>query len=324
MSLRWTRPILAELPESSLPSEFLVARVKGRSMSMIHDWQAYQRNPVRDADPIRQRFPDADHGPAELPWKMFYQELAWMYGRMNPALRTRFAPLLSYWVFQLMVSAIRRLAQGQAAGLYVQTANLVAAPLYQILRHGDNVSAVLEQLQSHGYVKTERRSQLSTMLTTTGYAAVETSLWNALFHSVTPTARGLPGRLLVSLVDLRNLCALHKKQRWQVQSPPLWLAHGRLDNIAPKSRPANGQSQNIKRLLRSAGWQLPEPTPDAGPEQQLLRQLTVQVRAWARENQDEAVLLRYLWERYIETINLALIQRLSLTCPRRLSEELIE
>jgi len=323
VSLGWTRPILAALPESFLPMDYLVARVKGRSVYIIHDWQAYQQGMVQGDDLLRQRFPEAEHGLAELPWRMFYHELTWLYGHMNPTLRTRFGPLLSYWVFQLMVSAMRRLMQGQAAGLHVQTANLVAAPLYRILRHCDNIPTVLDQLQQQGFVSVERSSQFSSMLKTEGYAAVETTLWNALFQFVASATSGLPGRLLASLIDIRNLCALHKRDRWQVQQSPQWFPHGRVGKIALRRTLDNFQWKRINRLLLSTGWQLPEPPADPGLEQQLLRQLTGQVRFWARENQDEAVLVRYLWERYIETINLSVMQRLYPNYPQRVNAELI-
>ena len=323
MSLRWNRPILISLPDSHLPTDYLVARVKGRSVHLVRDWQAYLSGPALAPDWLRQRFPGEVLGSEEPPWSMFYRELAWLYWRMNPDLRRRFDPLFSYWVLQLVVSGIRRLIQGQTTELYLHTAHLVDAPLYRILRHAGNAAALLAQLQRLRFVESDDGTKLPVLLKAKGYTAVETELLDALLLFTAPAARGYPGRLLAALIDIRNLRALHKWRHWEAQQQPQWLPHGEIRAKDLRRVLQDGQPEKLARLLAGAGWTLPDPAAEVDVEQQLLVQLTGKVRRWARENSNEAVLVRYLWERYVESVNLAVIQRLFPAYSQRVATEMI-
>ena len=323
MGLRWNRPILISLPDSPLPTDYLVARVKGCSVHLIRYWQAYLRGPALQPDWLQQRFPGEVLGSEEPPWSMFYRELAWLYLRMNPNLRQRFGPLFSYWVLQLIVSGMRRLVQGQTTELYLHTAHLVDAPLYRILRHAGDAFTLLDQLQHHRFVESDDGTKLPAVLKAKGYVAVETDLLDALLIFVAPAARGFVGRLVAALIDIRNLRTLHKWRQWEAQRPPQWLPFGTIRKRDLQRVLQSAQPEKLAGLLVKSGWQLPDPGAEVDLEQQLLVQLTGKVRGWARENHNEAVLVRYLWDRYVESVNLAVIQRLFPAYSQRVAMEMI-
>lgn len=194
--------LLSVLDAPGAPYDWLLARMRGR----------------------RARVPDTASAD---PWSVALAETRWLYRRCEAPWRERIAPLLALLEVRQLVMALRLLDGGErtAAG----------AALHDSLLHPALLRQLVQEMPSAQRLRAlTRLPQVTGLLGANAETAALSGMrpFEALFvdrllgYGRTGGGKGL-GDFFGELIDLRNLLALLKAQRWQTPESPAFLAGGR-------------------------------------------------------------------------------------------------
>lgn len=300
---------LTDLKQSEYPTDFLVARLKGRWAGLVNDWDtlAAADNPVdflRDTH-IHHFF--IEYG-REGGWIFLYHEFRWVLTKMNKKLRRRFVPFFLYFELQNLIACLRHRWNRSSRDMIASglSRNLFDRALQDLLLADLPLERVLELIA-------ERLAFLAPVvcgLDTKSYAkaglAFEQEAMNHFFAMVHESSLHAVLRLFfVLLIDLRNIVTLQKALRWQLEKEPFFLAGG---NIAVSHLCSVFAHKDIEAVAKLAGLGSNDADTSisaAGIEKVLLSGLTKNIKKNAYEPSGMGFILFYLWEQYRYVRNLS-------------------
>jgi len=293
---------LTDLKQSEYPTDFLVARLKGRWAGLVNDWDALSAadNPVDFLRDTHVHHFFVEHG-REGGWIFLCREFRWVLTKMNRRLRRRFRFFFLYFELQNLLACLRYRGRGNsgdmvAAGLprhlfdrAFQGLLLADLPLASVLQSIAErlafLAPVIRELDKQSFVEDGLTFEQEVM--SRFFVLVRES-------SIHPVLR----IFFVLLADLRNIVSLQKALRWQVEKKPVFLAGG---NIAVSYLCSVFAHKNMAALAKLAGLgknDVDTPISAARIETVLLSDLTKSIKKTAYEPSGTGFILFYLWEQY--------------------------
>ena len=279
--------LLLEPKTDGYPSDFLLARLRGR------------RRELADVGSSRQREPGD-------PWFLLQAELCWLYKTMNRRMRREFGFCFLYFELRRLLNALRRLSGRSREGL-VQLASqsLLNRDLIRQLQMADEVVDAVRLLDALLEQKSGVAPQLENILADQGYQQMEEQLTNLFYITVVKQTR-VPAlqEYFGNLIDLHNLLSILKTRRWKLPEPATVLAGG---THTPEQWHALLRTGREPQLHKAIGRISGVEGFDAeSVEHALLGKIHHTLHRQARAEPEEFLLLDYLWERYLQARNLGL------------------
>jgi hypothetical protein len=297
---------LAQPVQVGFPTEYLLARIRGRRAQFACDWGA---PPAALPEPPASPRQDAAHAglTAQQAREKLSREFSWVYLQLDQAGRSAFAPFFLWFELRTMLVFLR-LARGDARekSATLLAGSLLAHPVQQALHRGGDaaLAPLAELLEAVG----KPARELGTLYREGKGRQYEELCVARYLEGVTRLE--LPPVLCEFfrlLVDQLNLLALAKQLRWQPGEHRAFvggggLAVGRLAKVL-QQRDAAG----LAALLRSGpGRDEPLALPE-NPEQYLLCRLTRAVRRLGRDPLGFGTVLAHLWECSVQSRNASLL-----------------
>jgi vacuolar-type H+-ATPase subunit C/Vma6 len=289
---------LRDIPADGYPTDYLVARLRGR------------RAPLPAAERGRQPPAAAEAGSDEAIWDALLAEFDWLRRQMNPRLRSVFAPVFTLFGIKTLVLAVRsKAAERHAAVERLLRHELLADDLRAaLLRAPDPGTAVAVIADAFAPALGDARG-LGAAYAAGGIKAFEARLTRDFLVQVAAAdLHPAVHRFFEAFIDLRNVMTLYKHLRWGIHDAAAFVTGGAL--AAPRLAQASS-SGDAASLDACIG----ELTGDAGAatavgevalESRLLSWLTRRLRKAAREGDACDLVLDYIWSVYVRARNGAL------------------
>ncbi len=291
--------LLRESLPDGFPTDYLLARIKGRRASLVADWQPLLAEGVPPGT--------SDEGI----WEALLQEFEWLYRQMNRELRHSFAPVFLVFELKTIILCLRNKEIEERLKIdRLLSFSLLSERVQEALLKGTDirstVAAVTDCFASAG----ESFREMERAYADKGLKGFENSLMRLhLEHTVKTKHHPAIKEFFILFIDLRNLMILYKHLRWDIAAPPPFIAGGtvpysRLREISEKGELAGLETflQRVKGLT-AGGIKGTE----SALETSLLRNMTDKLRRIGREADGVGLILDYLWRLYVEARNLALL-----------------
>ena len=294
------------------PREYLLARISGRSCSLVGDWEALLAadDPLAALDSDRRArggVPGVPGGDAEI-WCGLQRELAWLHDQMDQATRSVFAPLFLFFELRTVVLCLRRRLSGDRGRCgELLRHSLLGRELQGVLLAECAPPAVVGGLCRLFAGTAKRFERLAPAFRERGVAGFEELLTTVYLEEVAkgplhPVLGGFLGRL----IDLRNALVLAKQRRWRVPLPPVFIEGGTIE--VRLWRQAAGEDEGrlagaLVRRLAGSGAELAA----GNLESLLFGGLTRLVGKNAREPEGIGRIIAYTWRLELQARNLSLL-----------------
>lgn len=301
------RRLLRSMGEG-VPTDTLMARVKGRSSFLVQDWEPLLFSPAPlqalPAAPWRQELsPGSGYARVE---RALRRERERLFGWMNEPLRCLLAPLFWLEEIHLLASTIRRVAGQMGSESDALRESLLAADLKRTLATG-SVVKVLEELAARLSVIDPEFAALPGIYTGSGTAGVEAALNDiTLEHCVRVSRNSQLTRYFRLLMDSRNLLTIAKHLRWRLPAPTKYLKGGSLRHRTLQELGSGNDMPGLMAQVARLGGAAAA-APDSTPEKGLLGARLLFLKHLAREEEGAGVLLDYLCRCSMEARNIALL-----------------
>ena len=222
--------MLKRTAECEYPAEFLVARLLGKKGALFHNWNFLSaRGDIMASLQDSPFVPFLNKFGAPGIWHYLRHEYQWVYARMNPDLRTTFAPYFHMQAFQTLLICLRYLAGKIEMDRIKQELHdsMLHEDIQRILTAGMDFAPKLQALEkclvsfSDLYKGLAERSEGKNM------AAVETFLRNSLFASILAQKPVSGLKVFFQyLIDMQNCMTLAKSIRWRIKTVPPLISGG--------------------------------------------------------------------------------------------------
>ena len=309
--------------QEGYPTEYLLARVRGRRAGIVTDRLA-PPGPLAVRAALQGRGAAPGVTAAQAREKMG-REFRWAYLQMNQGVRETFAPFFLWFELRTVLVFLRlRRGGGLEQALHLLDATLLAERVRRVLRAEeepftgrDALSELLDETDGPG-------RELSALYREGKGGAFELRLVVLYLERLTqlPLHPALD-EFFRGLVDLLNLLSLAKQLRWKVAEPRALIRGGTIP-VAALEKALQGKSgAGVAALLRRLQGADGVPARPENLEHLLLERLTRLVRKRGRDPLDLGNLLAYLWERYLEARNAGLVHHVASLGDETLGAELI-
>ncbi len=278
------------------PTAYLLPRLRARKGRLTGDWQAL-----------------LDHGfppgvSEENLWRDLLKENAWLFRQMNCKLRRLFAPVFTFFEIRTLLLGLRnRMARESGRVEELLEWSLLDEQVLKPLRNSQEEATAMAGLAGQLSREAPEFTPLPHCAEARELKPFETALARCMLGYAAVTGRHpLVEAFLRQQIDLRNLLALAKHRRWQLENLPELLAGGRLPLPKLASLVQTGNLLAVNRLIKKH-LGVTTGLTEAGLENALLRGVSQTIRQQAREHEEAGPVLEYLWRRYLETRNLGVL-----------------
>lgn len=213
------------------PTEYLVARLRGKSGLLPKDWKHVSAHPsplalLRDY-PV-QEYIDLFHQAG--PYYFASSHFRWILSQMNPGLHNVFTPFFFYLQMKEIIVILRLRLHGDHS-------ERVAALLQYSMLDDDLCAAIVQSADFNTTLTTiqaflSRQSKMFDDITAEdgmekGWKKLEENLLDKSFRFIlTRAAEPSLKRLIMTLIDMTNLVELAKMRQWEITSPPRTIGGG--------------------------------------------------------------------------------------------------
>jgi hypothetical protein len=225
---------------------------------------------------------------------------------MDQKTRREFGLCFLYFELRRLLIALRRLAGQSREGLeQLEREPLLNRQLVRSLQGAATVVDAARRLDAALTEKNRPAPRLEQIFVEQGGRKMEEQLVNFFFRFALAREHKAPLRhFFGQLIDLQNLLALIKTQRWKLPEHPVFLPGGTHTPQQWQALLGPGQElklrQTVKRLSGSAEFSAE--SVEHAVSGRILRSLHHQ----ARSVPDPFLILYYLWGEYLQTRNLGL------------------
>lgn len=315
------RGLLRDMP-ARLPTDCLLARVRGRSSFLVRDWERLLlvRLPLDalPAAPWRQK-PTGAQG-----WALsaLQQEYFWAFSRMEEQLRRSTATF--FWLAEVRtLSVCLRLLSGGATDLSPLLQNsLLANSIRTKLQKASGPAGAVAGLTDLLSGFDRRFKGVGEAWRTGGYGAFEAVLHDITLKRVAePSVHPAMRCYMELMIDSRNLVTVAKRLRWRLRSLPPLLEGGTVS--LPRISGLFERRDNAGLLhlaMRLGGEARYNETADL--ERVLYEAQGRVMHRLARQTDGVGAILDYLWRCSNEAANISLLEHLETAGSELVGEEL--
>ena len=291
--------LLRDIPSDGYPTDYVVARVRARRTALTPDWRA--------AGARRPSLAASD----EALWDRLLQEFEWLYLQLDRRMRARLAPVLALFELKTIVLCLRNAAAGRHDEVErLLGHSLLARPIQDALRAGAEARAAIAAVAAAASPVLGEPASLEDAYAQGGLKDVEVRLVRRyLAHAVAMRLEPPVRAFFTAFIDLRNLMAVYKRLRWEIEDEPSFIPGGSVGPARLHDACAPGGSGGFDALVREVVGHAAPPlaASETALETVLLGDLTSRLREAGEAAGDVGLLLDYAWRLYVEARNRAVL-----------------
>ena len=306
---------MRENATDGFPTDYLLARIRGRQTALISDWQSL----------IEERL--APEASDERIWEALLRELEWLHAQMNHRLRDMFAPLFALFEIKTIVLCLRNKAIRRTTEIErLLERSLLADRLKEILLRGTDVRSTIAALVDAMAGTSEAFRELESVYAEGNLQGFENGLMRVYLQEV--AAKHLDPAMkmfFVLFTDLRNVMLLYKHLRWGVDGPCLFIRGGTVEPSRLLAILARRDTAALDDLVRGVtGLETMSVAASEGAlETVLLRSITRRLAKLRHTTEGVGLIVVYVWRIYVQARNLAVLHHATDLDPQTLERELI-
>jgi hypothetical protein len=303
------RNLLRDDAGGGYPPGYVLARLHGRRAALV----------------MPQAGAAADAGGDEQIWRAFLDELTWLFRQMDARLRDANAPLFGLFEMKTIVLCLRNAALDRVPSQRrLLERSLLSAPLRDILGRRRHVGAIVAALGDALGSLSRAFLELDSRYFEAGLKGCEDALMRIYLESLAATRLPAPTRhFLTRFTDVRNLMALYKHLRWEMEGPVVLIHGGTIDVAAFRDAVIDNDRAALDALvMRAAGVRLSAET-ERGIETTLLTALSADLKRARREHGGDWLVPEYMWRAYVHARNLAVQHHAAGLGPAAVAREMI-
>jgi len=286
------------------PTEYLLARLRGRSVHLIKDWTSV----IHAAEPMSNLSARYTEHSIEEAWRYLLREFQWVYQQMNESLWDVFYLFFLYIELKTLFSCLRyktKKGMGESVEKLLALSLLSEKVKTAIIKTESPVS-VVEDVEDVFNALSKKFSGLKDVFIKSRFKGFEQKLTDLyLEYSVSLKVHPVINGFFAYIIDARNIITAYKSLRWKVS--PSFVHGGSIDSS--KFREIIDR-QDIKTLgtliYKLTGTVISEPTA-SNITATLLTGLMRFSKKKAKESLDMGFILNYLLRCYREARNLSIL-----------------
>jgi len=301
--------LLEENEERGYPLEYLLSRVRGRRVSLITDWEHLIR-----AENLFEALSSLHHGKigidsADALWRRLLTEFRWVFSQMDRTLREIFRPFFQYSELRTLFFCLRYKMNGETVRLeQVLVQSLFSKQFKRILRRNEDILDTVEAVEEAFIGLSPRFKGIREVFLKDGLKGVEQKLTNTyLEHLIQSELHPLIRAFFTRIIDARNLIALYKYLRWEVEGTPRFIAGGRIGERRLRETKDKANIFGVMSIVRALTGMDVEKPDASGVENALYRGMTRFLKTASRETSGIGLILNYLWCCSMEARNLGVL-----------------
>jgi len=298
------------MPDSEYPSAYLVARMYGRRAGLVHDYRALIRDPqsIGRLSSGRYTFHTVTRSPRAL-WVSLLNEYRWVYSQMNSTLRRIFAPFFFYNELRTIFTCLtlqEKKESGQTAAVLAQS--ILSLQFKRVLREGKDSLSTFRSVEAILLSLSPAFSGISDIFEKDGIRAAEKTLTNRyLVHAVQYAEHAVIRAFFSHIIDARNIITLYKTIRHAMHERPAFVLGGSITGSRLVRSAENSDLKALTNLLYGLAGIRPDTPDPASVERTLYAGITKKLRREGKTEPVIGIILSYLWQRSLETMNLGVI-----------------
>lgn len=303
--------ILLSPSKSEYPAEYLLARIRGRRVYLIRDWDTIIFNPEPLKYLMTTRYGELLGAySAEGIWKNLLKEFQWVYYQMNRELGHIFRPFFIYVEIKTIILCLRH-KTGNGALTEIENIllfSLLSDKIKDLFRMKTDVLTSLEMLEKVCVSPSAGMTGLRDVFAEDGLKAVEQILTGSYLKKVIHAGlHPVINNFFVSAIDSKNIIAAYKHLRWGIQAAPVFIPGGSIRESRLKKVVETNRIEAINLLIsRHTGISIEEAAA-SGIEIALRWGMTKLIKMMSRESSGIGLILDYLWKCSVEAQNLSII-----------------
>ncbi len=306
--------LLANLPQRNYPTDYLLARLKGRKSLLINNWAVYLAKPIPDSLTEMEA------------WQRLLLELRWVCRQMNKELRKTMAPLFFFFELRTLILSLRYKVAGEdKKNGELLALSLLPDALRSIMQQDVDLDQLLDKLANYFPASSKQLVGLPAVYGQVGLRGVEQMLNRCYLEQVVTTKLHPAVKSFLQYhIDFNNIIGLAKSFRWNLKTPPSFIKGGGIPlKQLLRSHSAglfDGSlfSKKIHITKTISGEEL------ALLENSFLKILSKHYQRMGRVSDPIHQIIDYLWRRYMEKRNLGLLVHGAAISTNLLAAELIQ
>jgi len=318
---------LKEIADRGYPSDYLSARVRGRRIFLISEWDNALLSPDISEELMSSRYREfLSEFSSEGIRKRYLKELHWIYYQMNRKLRDIFLPyFICSELETLLVSLRYKTETGKASEIKdMLEYSLLSGKIVTALKTEAGLPHILDMLANGSGPPSRSFSGLGDVFLKDGLAGVEHRISASFMdHLIKRQMHPLLQRFIVSIIDSKNIISLYKHIHWETNSKPVFIEGG---SISMSELARIGRSGDISDLCslvyKQTGFDV-EGTSLISLDAILMKAISRQMKKLWRESADIGLILNYLWSFNMESRNLRILSYAHQVAKGAVKEELV-
>ena len=301
--------LLEESEEGGYPLEYLLSRIRGKRTSLIKDWEYLVRaeNPLEALSSPRHG--KAGFDSADALWVLLLSEFRWVFSQMDRTLRDIFRPFFLYTELRTLFVCLRYGAVNDSVKKdHVLVRSLFSKKFKRVLRRSKDIPEAVGDIEDVFMSFSAGFRGIREVFLKDGLRGVEHMLTNTyLEHTMRTELHPLIKEFFIRIIDARNLIALYKYLRWEMEGTPRFVKGGRIsERVLGEIKERENIFGVIPVLRTVTGVEIRK--PDAtGVENALYRGITRFLRRAGRETSGIGFILDYLWRCSMEVRNMGVL-----------------
>jgi vacuolar-type H+-ATPase subunit C/Vma6 len=302
---------LLETPDDrGYPPEYLLSRIRGRRARLFRAWKSlvFDPAPLETLSAARRGAGRAITSPDAV-WRLLTAEYRWVYSQMNRDLRDLFRLFFLYAEIRTICICLRRIQGKKPVTMddLLET-SLLGRPVKEVLRTSETLTDAVRAVEALFLTISGEFAGLGRVAEKEGLRAAEQQLVHRfLLFATGAQLHPLMRAFFSMIIDARNVMGLAKCMNLSLKEPPLLAPGGSIPPSRFQRILSSGDIFEVISLVKDvAGIVIAVPDSPA-VEIALYRGITRKVRAAGKDPLHAGVMLDYLWQCSMETMNISLL-----------------
>jgi len=221
---------LHDIADRGYPTDYLLARVRGRRALLIKDWDEVMFSPDVSEHLMSSHYEAfLSEYSSEGIWRRYLNELQWIYFQMNRKLRDIFQPYFMYSELETLLTCLRyQTERGRKREIeHTLAFSLLSEKIISVLKMEADLPFILKMLEQKFLTLSGRSSGLYDIFSKNGLPHVESAITRILFeHIINIQTHPCIKRFFISVIDSRNIITLYKHLKWGMSAQPSFIDGG--------------------------------------------------------------------------------------------------
>jgi len=302
---------LKDIEDRGYPSDYLFARVRGRSIFLISEWDNALLSPDISEELMSSRYREfLSEYSSEGIRKRYLKELHWIYYQMNRALREIFLPYFICSELETLLVCLRyKTEKGKSSEIEdILEYSLLSEKIINALKTEAELPAIMDMLTNRADILSVSFSGLRDVFFKDGLAGAEHRISAGLFdHLMKQEMHPVMRRFIVSVIDSKNIISLYKHIHWETDAKPVFIEGGSISMRELAGIERSHDISDVYALIYKQTGSAVEGTSVMNIDTLLMKVINRQTKKLWRESPDIGLVLSYLWSFNMESRNLSIL-----------------